>query len=138
MGIITSGSEFLNTRLNNRKETTRPSSNVSVVYMLYNRYIHAYIIWPLQPSSYSLASDTTHFVWVNFVREWRNLQFNVDSERQIFEKLFHGRFIHSQNLCQKYGETKSPKKYFPFIFCFVAWVGIRTHALRLTSQHTIY
>ena len=45
---------------------------------------------------YGLASHTTHVVSVNFIREWRDLQFNVDSERQIFEKLFHGRFIYSE------------------------------------------
>ena len=53
--------------------------------------LHTYIHnWPLQPFSqdYSLASNTTHVVWVNFIREWRDLQFNVDSERQILEKLF--------------------------------------------------
>ena len=44
---------------------------------------------------YVLASHSTHIVCVNFIREWVDLQFNVDSERQIFEKLFHGRFIYS-------------------------------------------
>ena len=44
----------------------------------------------LQPFSqdYGLACHTTHVMCVNFMREWRNLQFNVHSERQIFEKLF--------------------------------------------------
>ena len=48
-------------------------------------------------------------VFVNFIREWRDLQFNVDSERQIFET---GRLIYSQNFCQKSAERKSPRKYF--------------------------
>ena len=71
-------------------------------------YIHN---WPLQPFSqdYGLGSHTTHVVCVNFMREWRDLQFNVDSERQIFEKLFHGNFIYSQSFCQKSGERKSPR-----------------------------
>ena len=79
-------------------------------------YIHN---WPLQPFSqdYGLASHTTHVVCVNFIRERRDLQFNVDSERQFFEKLFHGSFIYSQSFCQKSAERKSPKKYF-FIFHF--------------------
>ena len=75
--------------------------------------------WPLQPLSqdYGLASHTTHVVCVNFIREKRNQQFNVDSERQILEKLFHGGFIYSQWFCQKSAERKSPKKYFSyFIF----------------------
>ena len=51
--------------------------------------------WPLQPFSqdYGLACHTTHVVCVNFIRVWRDLQFNVDSERQFFEKLFHDSFI---------------------------------------------
>ena len=81
--------------------------------------IHAYVYnWPLQPFSqdYGLASHTTHFVCVNFIREKRDLQYNVDSEQQIFEKIFHCRFIYSQSFCQKSAERKSPKKYF---FCFI-------------------
>ena len=41
---------------------------------------------------------------VNFIREWWDLRFNVDIERQIFEKFFHGRFISSQIFCQKSAE----------------------------------
>ena len=60
--------------------------------ILDHTYIHN---WPLQPFSqdYGLASHTSHVVCVSFISEWQDLQFNVDSERQIFEKLFHGRFI---------------------------------------------
>ena len=55
-------------------------------------------------------------VWVNFIREWQDLQFNVDFELQIFEKLFHGMCTYSQSFFfQKSAE--SPKKYFSyFIF----------------------
>ena len=31
----------------------------------------------------------THVVCVNFIREWRDPQFNVDSERQIFDYSQH-------------------------------------------------
>ena len=89
-------------------------------------YIHN---WPLQPFSqdYGLASHITHVVCVNFIREWRDLQFNVDSEQQIFEKLFHGRFVYSQSFCHKSAERKSPKKYFSY-FIFDDWPGIQTQA----------
>ena len=55
-------------------------------------YIHN---WPLQPFSqdYDLASHTTHIVCFNFIREWWDLQFNIDSERQIFEKIFYVKFL---------------------------------------------
>ena len=36
----------------------------------------------------SIVSHTTYVVYVNFIQKWRDLQFKVDSERQIFEKLF--------------------------------------------------
>ena len=100
--------------------------------------LHTYIHnWPLQPFSqdYGLASHTTHVVCVNFKHEWRDLQFNVDSERKIFEKLFHGRFIYSQSFCQKSAERKSLKKYFSY-FNFDDWPGIRIRAL--TSNKPTY
>ena len=64
-----------------------------------------------------LVSHTTYVVCVNFLHEWRHLQFNIDSERQIFEKLFHVNVIYSQSFCQKSAERKWPMKYF-FIFSF--------------------
>ena len=54
-------------------------------------YIHIHN-WPLQPFSqdFGLSSHTSFVVGVNFIHKWRDLQFKVDSERQIlfFEKLF--------------------------------------------------
>ena len=38
--------------------------------------------------NYNLTTHTNYIVCVNFIYEWRNLQFKVDSERQIFGKLF--------------------------------------------------
>ena len=35
-----------------------------------------------------LVPHITYVVSVNFIHEWRNQQFKVDSERQIFKKLF--------------------------------------------------
>ena len=83
-------------------------------------HIHTYIHnWPLQPFSqdYGIVSHITHVVCGNFICEWRDLQFNVDSERQIYEKFLHGRLIYSQSFCQKSAQRKLPKKYFSyFIF----------------------
>ena len=77
--------------------------NATKRYMHQNyTYTHIHIHnWPLQSFSqdYGLASHTTHVVCVNFIRERRDLEFNGDSERQIFEKLFHGSFIYSQSFC---------------------------------------
>ena len=63
-------------------------------------YIHN---WSLQPLSqdYDLASHITFIECVNFLHEWRDLQFKVDYERQIFEKLFMAICNYSQSFCQK-------------------------------------
>ena len=67
-------------------------------------YIHS---WTLQPFSYDygLVSQTTQVVCLNFVRELQDLKINVDSERQIFEKLFMA-------VQQKSAESK---KYFLYL-----------------------
>ena len=72
---------------------------------------HTYIYnWSLQPSQdYDLASHNTHVVCVNFILEWRDLQFNVDSE----------------------GERKSPKKYF-FVHNFVLMLGLGYEPVQTT------
>ena len=59
----------------------------------YKTYIRRYIIGHNKPFSqdYGLASHTTYVVCINFIRDWQDLQSNVASERQIFEKPFHGR-----------------------------------------------
>ena len=51
---------------------------------------HTYIIGLYNSSVriMDLVSDTTNVVCVNFIRDWWDLQFNVDFERQIFDKLF--------------------------------------------------
>ena len=61
-----------------------------------NLNLHTYIHnWLLQPFSqaFGLAFHITHVVCVNFIRDWRNVRFNVDSGRQILEKLFSWQFI---------------------------------------------
>ena len=52
-----------------------------------------------------LDSHTTYVVCVNFIPKWRGLQLKVDSERQIFDKLFMAILI-----WRKSAERKLPKK----------------------------
>ena len=99
--------------------------NIFMAEFLSEIYIHTYIIGHYKPSVriLDLVSHTTYTVCVKFIYKKRDLQFELDSERQIFEKHFLGRFIYSQNFCQKSAESKSPKKYF-FIhisFCYLIW-----------------
>ena len=46
-----------------------------------------------------LVSYTTYIVCVNFMYKWRDLQFKIDSERQIFWETSYGNFIDSQSFC---------------------------------------
>ena len=40
-----------------------------------------------------LVSHTTYVMCINFIHKWRDLQFTVDSERQIFWETLHGNFL---------------------------------------------
>ena len=73
----------------------------------------------------STHSHTTHVLSLNLIREWRSPQSNVDSERQIFEKLFHGRLIlfTLKSFCQKSKERNSSKKYFCSYFGLMPELG---------------
>ena len=55
---------------------------------------HTYIIGHYKPSVkiINLASHTIHLVYVNFIREWRDLQFKVAFDRQICWETFHHNF----------------------------------------------
>ena len=103
--------------------------------------IHTYIHnCPVQSFSqdYDLASHTTHVVYVNFIREWRNLQLNIDSERQIFEKFFSWQiYLLSEFLPEICWEKIARKIFFFFIFRFDAWSGIRTQAFT-SNKPTLY
>ena len=65
---------------------------------LMDRNINTYIIGHYNPSVriIDLVSHTTYVKCVNFIHKWRDLQFKVDSERQIFWETFHGNFIYYQ------------------------------------------
>ena len=73
-------------------------------------YIHN---WLLQPfcQDCDLHYHTIHAVCVNFIYKWQNLQFKVDSERQIFEKLL----MATLSTHKVFAERKPSKKY-NFIF----------------------
>ena len=59
--------------------------------------VHTHVIGYCNPSVRisELVSHTTYVVCVNFIHKWRDLQFKVDSERQIFEKHFTVIFLYS-------------------------------------------
>ena len=91
-----------------------------------NSYIHTYIIGHYNPSVRITAELLTPLMLraLNFIREWRDLQFNIDSERQIFEKLFHGRFIFTLKVLLKIRWEEVAEEIF-FYFIFDDWPGMR-------------
>ena len=96
-------------------------------YLHHDMYTYIYD-WPLQPLSldYGLVSHITHVVCVNFLREWRDQQFNVDPEWQIFWETFSWQvYLFSEFL---------PEICWRNIFFHISFWS---RALRLISQHAI-
>ena len=104
-----------------------------------NRNKHTYIIGDCNPSVriIDLISHTAYVVCVNFIQKWRDLKFNVDSERQIFWETFHGNFYWFSEFLPKICWEEIAKEIL-FVFCFDVWPGARTLVFRLISQHTTY
>ena len=130
-------------------------------FIIYNfNNIHIYIIghYNLSVRIIDLHSHTTYVVFVNCIHKWRDLQFKVDSERQIFWQTSSWQFyFNAQSFCQKSAERGNRRRNIlfsifrfdawpgirtlalrTFIFCFDVWVGTRTLAFRLISQHTTH
>ena len=101
--------------------------------------IHTYLIVHYNPSVriINLVSHITYVVCVNFIHKWRNLQFQVDSEWQIFWETFHGNFNLLSKILPEICWEEIAEEIL-FAFCFEVWPGARTLALRLISQHTTY
>ena len=103
---------------------------------LFNTCWHTYIIGHYDPSIriIDLVSHITYVVCVNFIHKWRDLQFKVDFERQIFWETFHGNFIYfARNLLR--GNRR--RNTFRILF-LMSGLGLEPWLFRLISQHTIY
>ena len=61
-------------------------TNNYLVLLKIETYIHTYIIAHYNPSVRIInqVSHKTYVMLVNFISKWPDLQFKVDSERQIF------------------------------------------------------
>ena len=101
--------EFSTPEWDNIIEITLDSKWICKTYVWYT-YIHN---WSLQPFGQDYWPSFLNYlccVCVNYIYKWRDLQFKVDFERQIFWETFNGNFIYSQSFCQKSAERKLPKK----------------------------
>ena len=99
--------------------------------------LYTYIIDHYNPSVriIDLVSHITYVVCVNFIHKWRDLQFKVDSERQIFWETFHGNFYLLSDILPEICWAEIAEEIL-FIFYFDVWTGAWTLAFRLISQHT--
>ena len=81
-----------------------------------------------------LVSHNTYVVCVNlYIHKWRNLQFKVDSERQIFWETFHENFILLSEFLPEICWEEITEEIL-FVFCF----DVEPWLLCLISQHTTY
>ena len=84
--------------------------------------LRTYVIGHYNPSVriIDLVSHATYVVYVNFRHKWRDLQFKVDSERQIFWETFHGSFnLLSEFLPEICWEEIAEEIL--FVSCFDVW-----------------
>ena len=79
-----------------------------------------------------LVSHTTYVVCVNFIHKWRELQFTVDSERQIFLRNFSWQFYLLSEFLPEICWEEIAEEIL-FVFHFEVWPGARTLAFRLIS-----
>ena len=103
-------------------------------------YIHTYIHnWPLQHFSqdFGLASHTTHVVCVNFISEWRDLQFNVDSERHFLRNFFMAGLFTLRVFARNLLRGSRRRNIFHISFLMTD-LGYEPMLLRLISRHTTY
>ena len=82
-----------------------------------------YIIGYYNPSVriIDLVSHTIYVVCVNFIHKWRDPQFKVDSDRQIFWETFHDNFIYSQSFARNLLRGNRRRNIFRISFWCLAW-----------------
>ena len=80
-------------------------------------YIHTYIISRYDSSVKMTAYLLTPLTLCALILYVSGGTYSLTStpNDRILRKIFHGKFIYSQNVCQKSAESKSPKKYFILI-----------------------
>ena len=102
----------------------------SIIWLLYiqNLSLQAF------SQDHDLVSHTIYVVCVNFIHNWWDLQFKVDSERQLFEKLFTLRaFV--RNLLRG---SRRWNIFFIYRLVGNVWPDVQSMTSRLISPHIIY
>ena len=90
--------------------------------------------WTLQPFSQDYDIASSYVVCVNFIHDWRDLQFKVDSDRQIFEKLLMAIFLHLEFLPEICWEEFAEKNF----HIYVPWDHFFRWSSFWSTCHTHY
>ena len=87
---------------------------------------------------YGPISPIPLMLCVNFIHKWRDLQFKVESEWQIYLRTFSWQFYLLSEFLLEVCWREVVQEIFLSYFCFNVWPGIWNMTLCLTSQHTTY
>ena len=82
-----------------------------------------------------MVSHTIYVVCFNFIHKWWDLQ-STPNDR-FFLRNFSWQFYLLSEFLTEICWGEIPEEIL-FVFCFDVWPGVRTLALRLISQHSIY
>ena len=83
-----------------------------------------------------LVSHATYVVCVNFMHNWLDLQFKVDSERQIFWETFNGNFIYFSEFLPEICWKEIAEEIL-YIFRFDVWPGTRTFSANKPTHYLL-
>ena len=88
-------------------------------------YVHTYIIGHYNPlvRIIALVSHTTYVVCFNFLHKWRDPQFKVDSERQIFLRHISWQILFTHKAFARNLLRGNRQRNLLFVFCFDVWPG---------------
>ena len=97
---------------------------------------HTYIIghYNLSVRIINRVSHTTSVVDINFIHNWWDLQFNVESKRQIFEKFYMAVLITLKNFPENLLRGNRRKNTFCILFWCLAW-GMNSDFTSRSRQH---
>ena len=102
---------------------------------LITTHIHNWLLQPFSQDYDDFVSHTICAVCINFIYKWRDLRLKVDSEWQMFEKLFQ--FYFRSKFLPGICSEEVAEEVFSY-FSFHVWPGILTWALCLIRLQTTY
>ena len=74
----------------------------------------------------------------NFIHEWRDLQFKINSNGMIFRETLHDNFYLSAEFLKEFCGEEAAAEIFFHIFVLISELEFEPWPLPLISQHAIY